>query len=317
VVARRSLIAQLGLLGAGAAFLWLRHETISPEPTIQFPNGSATTGWMSYPVSGGLIRLSGIIRGKAVEVVVDSGAEFSAVDAALAASLGLPPATLLPLPLLAYGISGGLHLTRTVRLDLQLERMRLNGLHAATIDLSGISDPTGYGFSMLLGRNVLSALVMDVDFPGRRIAFMKPDVYRAPKDVVDVAVTRRAGALMAPVTLEGSGPVDALIDTGMTGAIGLAADVARAAGLLGTERSVRTAPSIGLGGVSLDRVVVAREVGFAGLTLTHVPVQVFSPPRASPMPSALIGVGLLRHFRVAMDLGGGRMQLMSSRIHSH
>jgi hypothetical protein len=46
-----------------------------------------------------------------------------------------------------------------------------------------------------------------------------------------------------------------------------------------------------------------------GLSLHDVPVQVYAPAANMLAPSGLIGAGLLRQFRVALDLPGGRLDL--------
>lgn len=115
---------------------------------------------------------------------------------------------------------------------------------------------------------------------------------------------------MTPVQVEGSAAIDVLVDTGATGTLALSTEAARNAGLLAPGRTVSRARSVSLGGVSLDRMVRARTVEAAGLTLRSVDVQVYAPSARGPIPQGLLGTGLLRRHRVALDLDGGRLLLI-------
>jgi hypothetical protein len=56
-------------------------------------------------------------------------------------------------------------------------------------------------------------------------------------------------------------------------------------------------------------VVRAESVTFAGRTVRDVHIQVYSPSVKGAIPPGLLGLGLLRRYRVTMDHGGGRMFL--------
>jgi hypothetical protein len=240
---------------------------------------------------------------------LDSGAQYSAIDDALAMELRLPAAT--PLPMLAFGVSGGPSLTRAVRLDVDLGPMQLTGLRAATLNLAGLSGLTPRPFSMLLGRDLLQKVVADIDFPNARCAFFDARRWTPPAEAMAATVRGEAGALWASVTVEAAAPVEVMIDTGATGALALSEETARMVGLLDGRR-VRAGRSVTLGGVSQNRMVRARAVEVAGHRLRDVPVQIYSPAVRGPIPAGLLGLGVLRRFRVALDHGAGRMFLTGS-----
>jgi predicted aspartyl protease len=237
--------------------------------------------------------------------VVDSGAQFSAIDRRLAARLGLKEA---PIPFIAFGVSGEPSLTHTVGLDLAIGPMQVRGMRAATLELLTLSGVIRRPFAMLIGRDVLRALILDVDWPNGRVRFVKPEAFR-PSAEARVAPTRKTGgALMAPVAIEGAAPIDLMVDTGATSEIALSANTAQTLGLL-SGRRVTTGRSVSLGGVSEDRVLRAATVEFAGRTLQNVEVQVFTPSAQGPLPAGLLGVGILKHYRTAMDLEAGVLWL--------
>lgn len=308
---RRSLLRQLAFLGAGlGAAWWVREHYLFPKPNIDFPAGAPATAWVSLPDPSGLIEMTAIVAGIPLRVVVDSGAQFSVIDRSLAARLGLKEA---PLPMLAFGVSGRPSVTHTVALDFTLAGLAIRGVRAATLELLSLSGVIRRPFAMLIGRDVLQALTADIDWPNGRVRFLRPGAY-SPERGAQVAPTHiRSGALMTPVGIEGAAPVDVMVDTGATSEIALSQETAQRLGLL-AGRPVETGRSVSLGGFSQDRVVHAGSVQFAGRQLTDVEVQVFTPSVQGPMPAGLLGVGILKHYRVGLDLGAGVLWLNGPRI---
>ncbi|WP_374469249.1 aspartyl protease family protein [Phenylobacterium sp.] len=306
---RRALLGQLGLLAAGGAGVWFLRERLAwPLPEVAFRGGGDTTGWLPLPEPGGMVDLPALVGGRHIRVVLDSGAQYSAIDAGLAAELALPAGS--PVPMLAFGVSGQPSVTRSVRLDLDLGALTLRGLRAATLDLHPLSRLTRRPFSMLLGRDLLRTVVAEIDFPRARAAFWRASAWTPGGDWR--AVTVRPGpahALMAEVQVEEAPPLDVMVDTGATGGLALSEKAATAAGLL-TGRPVRSGRSVTLGGVSQDRMVEARHVRFAGHRFEDMDVQVFAPAVSGPIPDGLLGLGILRRFRVALDHSRARMFLM-------
>lgn len=308
VISRRTLLSRLSLLAAGGAAVWLVRDRIPwPGPGVAFAEGQATD-WIDIPSRAGLIEIPAIVNGQAIRVVVDSGAQFSAIDRGLARRLDLPQT--VALPLLAYGVSGAPDLTHTVRLDLGLPGLSVRGMRAAALDIAGLSSATGRGFSMLVGRDVLREVIVEADFPRDRVRFLAPGTYSPPLDAIAVPLRMPGGAPTTAVRVEGSTPIDVLVDTGATGVLALSASAARAAGLLAPGRPVREAHSVSLGGLSLDQMVTASRVEVGGLTLRQVDVQIYAPAARGPVPAGLLGTGLLRRFRIALDLHGGALHLV-------
>jgi predicted aspartyl protease len=302
---RRTFLTQLALLGLGGAGLILaRDRLIWPAPKVAFEGDAATTGWLGLPEPGGLVELVGRVHGTYLQVVVDSGAQYSAIDTGLAERLALPSAS--PIPMLAFGVSGQPSVTRSVKLDLDLGALKLEGLRAATLDLNPLSRLTRQPFSMLLGRDLLKTVVLEIDFPAAKAAFHRRDVWTPDAALRDVDVRSASGAIMAPVGVEDARPLEVMVDTGATSALALSAAAAQAAGVL-DGRGVRTGRSVTLGGVSQDRVVTARRLSFAGDWLEDVELQIYSPAVKGPIPQGLLGLGVLKRYRVVLDHGGGRM----------
>lgn len=303
---RRAFLRQLAILGAGAGgYLFVRQQLAWPTPEVVFDPGG-WSGWIGLPEAGGLIAFPARVGGAAIQAVVDSGAQYSAIDAGLAERLSLPAAT--PLPMVAFGVSGAPSLTRAVRVDADLCAFSVKGLRAAILNLQPLSALTRQPFSLLLGRDFLRAVVVEADFPGRRAAVFAPARWTPPAQARAVAVRSQAGGMMVEVRIEQGPPVEVMLDTGATGALALSETTARAAGLL-DGRPMRFRRSVTLGGVAVDGVATARRLEFAGRALDDVEVQIYRPAANAPVPNGLLGLGVLERYRLALDLAGPRLFL--------
>ena len=267
----------------------------------------ASSGWLPLAGEGRLIELPARVRGVAVQAIIDSGAQYSAIDAGLAEQLGLSAA--IPIPLVAFGVSGPPSVTRAVRLDADLGAFRIEGLRAAALDLHPLSELTRQPFSLLLGRDFLRAVVLEADLPARRIALLAVGSWVQPPSAQPVAGRLQSGGLMVKIRIEGGPPVEVMLDTGATGALALSEEAARAAGLL-DGRPLRQGDSVTLGGVSQDGLATARTLVFAGYRLEQAPVQIYRPSARAPVPAGLLGLGVLKRYRVVLDHGGGRLFLI-------
>jgi predicted aspartyl protease len=112
--------------------------------------------------------------------------------------------------------------------------------------------------------------------------------------------------------VEGSA-VHATIDTGATGVLALSTTEAARIGLLAPGRATEAAQSVSLGGLGFDRIVRVATLQAAGVTLRDAPVQIYAAA-AGPAPSALLGVGFLKRFRVTLDLPARRLILTAPSL---
>lgn len=308
MISRRALMTRLALVTVGGAAVWSVRDRLPWPPLDVAFAGGRETPWLPLPAGGGLIQVMAAVAGAPVRAVVDSGAQFSAIDAGLAQRLGLPRT--LAAPLLAYGVSGRPQVTHTVSAPLSLPGLSIAALRPAALQLADIAFVTGRDFQLLIGRDVLSQLVVEADFPRARARFLPPQRYRPPPDAIPIPLNRRGAGPTASVQVEGGRPVEALVDTGATGILSLSEAAAQAAGVLAPGRPVAESRSVSLGGVSAVRTTLARSVQVGRLKLRDVPVQVYAPAAHAPAVSGLLGAGLLQPFRMALDLGAGRLWLV-------
>ena len=301
---RRSLLAQFGILAAGAAGAWfIRDRVLWSAPEISFSPGLAWSGWLPFPAERRVIIVEVAVDGTPVKALIDSGAQSSAVDLALVQRLGLAVTAMAPV--VAFGVSGAAQIGRAASLNVQAGDLTLRRLKAAALQLGPI---TQTGVSLILGQDVLRHLLADIDFPNGRIAFRDAEAFVAPAGAIQAPARVQGRALSTVVAIESS-RLDVVVDTGASSALALSSDTAQTLGLLSGEAAAST-PSIIFGGVSHDRVVNVDSVEFAGQLYQDVPVQVFTSQAVARVPKGLLGVGLLDRFRVFLDLGHGKLSLL-------
>ena len=307
MLSRRALLSRLAVLAATGGAVWLVRDRLPwLGPKITFA-GDQPTPWLPVVGEGVLLEVEVRVNGREVRAVIDSGAQFSAIDSALAQHLQLPRTTALPF--LAYGVSGAPSVTHTVALDLALPGLAAPGLRAATLDIQELSGITGRDFALLIGRDLLSRAVMEVDMSQRRLRLLPPETYTPPRDALMIPLQMRQGAPMAEVRIEDGQPIQVLIDTGANSVLALSSDAAQRAGLLAAERELGAARSVGLGGVALNRRVRVKRLRIGSLSLQGVPVLVYEAAHHAPAPEGLLGSGFLRRYRYALDLPGRRLSL--------
>ena len=301
MISRRALIPRLALLGAAGGTLWLVRDRLPWQgPDVAFA-GRKPTPWLA--ITGELLEVDVQVNGTTVRAVIDSGAQVSAIDGALAKRLRLPRTTALPF--LAYGVSGSPAITHTVALDLTVPGFSASGVRAATLDLRRLSGIGGRDFAMLIGRDVLNRIVVEADMPGRRLRLLPPGVYQPPRDALTVPIQIRQGAPLVEVRIEDGPAVQVLLDTGASNLLALSTATVRRSGLTMAEGEMDSAPSVGLGGVSLNRQVRARTLRVGGMVVRDTPVQVYEPAQAAT--AGLLGSGFLQGYRYALDLPGRRL----------
>ena len=180
MISRRALISRGILAAAGSAALFAVRDRLPwPALAVRFANGRDTP-WQRLPERPGLVEIAASVNGTPVRALVDSGAQLSAIDAELARRLALP--RIIAAPLLAYGVSGKASFTHKVRLGLATPGLAVLELGAAVLDLATIADASGRDFHLIIGRDVLSHLVLEADFPLGRARF----VARGPERPVDI-----------------------------------------------------------------------------------------------------------------------------------
>lgn len=306
MITRRSLLPQLALLGAGGAGFWyLREHLIWPPPRASFAAGTSSSGWLSWGARDPVPVVAVDIEGQPFEALVDSGAQACVVDQAVAERLGAR--AMVPLPVVAFGVSGQPQMGRSASVSVRLGDLSLTGLRTAVLDLGPLRRASGRQIALVLGMNALAELLLDLDAPRRRLA-LRDKRQGPPVDAMPLTARLSGRALMTPVMVEGRS-TEVILDTGASSALSLSEAVAAKVGLL-DGRPATAISTITFGGAAVHRTVIARDFAFAGQTFRNAEVSIFPPSGAPGLPSGLLGIGALKRLRLFAGFGPGRLHVL-------
>mgnify|MGYP002780551920 CR=1 FL=1 len=303
---RRDLLIRLGLVagGLGGAW-WVRENILWRKPDATFgPDGS--TGWLDFdePVNSvPTVRVT--VGGRSVRALIDSGAQYSVIDRAFFQSLG--QGRTFDLPLVAYGVGGQPQLGKGTTLDVTVGALRLSTLRAAILDLGLLASTDGLGTPIILGQDVLSGVVLDIETEARRLRMVDPRRFEMPPGLQAVPVRRSGDAAMTDVTVEGA-VIAAVIDTGATALLALSQEAATGAGLL-DGRPERSGASIVLGGAIAARIVEARTVTVGDRLYRGVDLPIYADVGLPGFPGALLGMEAFQGQRLILNTGAGTVHV--------
>lgn len=298
MVSRRGLVVQLGLVGAGFAAAWTLREKLWSPPTASFSGSEKGSGWLEIVAPGAAILIvEARLNSLPVRTLIDTGAERSVVHAPVADRLGL--AVEAGLPMAAVGLGGSVQLGGRVRMDLQLGDLLLTGLNATKLDLGPLAQAGPFAADLVIGRDVLKAMAIDLELPNRRLALSVSAQARQ-----GLAAGFGSAPLMVEANLEGR-PLRALVDSGASGHLALSHRQATTSGLL--KRPARADQSMVLGGTVRTRSILVSRLEVAGRAFEDVEVHVLPDQNIPGAPDAIVGLECFRRDRVALDLGAGRL----------
>ena len=297
---RRNLLIRLGLVGAGlGGALWLRDRVLWTSPRVGF----GQTAWLPYATRRALTpTVMATVAGRPVRALIDSGAQFSAIDRKLFDTLGAPPA--FDIPIVAYGVGEQPQLGKGTTLAVTVGSTRITDLRAAILDLGPLATEQGLGTPLILGQDMLGQMLLDIDLKRRRIRLLDRAT-PLPPGLAPVAVRRDGRGLGTTVMVEGTA-LEAIVDTGASALLALSRRTAERVGLL-DGRDQRTGASIVLGGAIASTVVRSGSVAFGGRVYEDVETPIFATVALPGFPDALIGMEAFADQRMIMDLGGGKL----------
>ena len=244
-------------------------------------------------VRGNRLFLPVSINGVAAEALLDSAAEMSVVDSALAAKLKLK----LEGEETIKG-SGGESRTRFASgVYLTAAGLALRNLTVAVTDLSDLSKRlVGSRVELILGREVFDAGRWQIDIDGGSIRLTdRTDRTQSPPHTL----TSARGIESMAVKVEGA-PAQADIDLGNGNEVLIGKTFAEQHGLLKSERIVEQKAGGGFGGRIDRNIIVLKTLEVGGVTFENVRAAIDTQDSAGEVN---IGPSILRRFMLLIDFG--------------
>jgi len=299
----------LAILCASTAPQCAHQADSAPSGSVVFAEGVHSTGWLPLAVHGtGHVFVATRLDGAEVAGMLDTAAAMTTIDAGYAEEHGIA----LGDAVAAHGVGGtaSAHLARGVTIEIGALRFRPPTV--AVIDLAPVAKNLGHDLSLVIGRELFDAAVVEVDYPRARVAFHDPGRERSPLAHVLPLFAADQGTPAIEVAVEGRPPVRVQLDTGSNDTLKLFHEYVESAHLLAGRSKVSTRLSGGVGGMRPVKEAPFEKITLGGLELRDVPAlfeDVAPGGRNASRVDGRIGAGILQRFHVVVDVPHQRLEL--------
>lgn len=276
---------------------------------LQFTDGATSSGWIDFNFHRNRrVIIDAEVNGHATNMILDSGAEATAIDKTFADSIGLKGEGELS----AGGVAGSTKVSIAKGVTIELGNLKATNLTVIIIDLAFIGERIGHPLNVIFGEEVFNELIVDIDYPGERIAFHRPEAFSTDGLGSSVEISSaQGGQKEIPVSVNGLAPALVGLDTGSGDTITFFKPWTDANNILdGMKTSTRLGGGVGGEAVALIGTVQSIEVG--GYRLDNVPVSFFRTAEGSFATTEIagnMGVQIFRQFRTTFDFGKSLLYL--------
>lgn len=287
---------------------WLRRPI--GEQKSHFANGARRTHWIPFEFPNhAQIFIPAEVNGASTQVLFDSGAEATVLDQDFAKSHGIEFAGAQSVS----GTSGSDEIAFAKNVSIRLGGLTLRNLTVGVMPLNALAKAMGRDLPVVLGKELLNEVVMDIDFQNRRIAFERSQGYTPPKASHAVDARINSDRLrVVDISVEHGPAIPATFDLGNGNTMFLNATYWKSRKLdEGRPTSVRLAH--GVGGQRVEPVVTLESMKLGDMEFARVPSDL-APERPSGGSSdrtmANVGMGIWRHFRLIVDYAHDKLHLI-------
>jgi len=274
-----------------------------PDAAAVWESGSSTIPFQLF--RGNRVIAAGAINGQRVDFLLDTGAGVTTVDRAFARKIGLPPGQKIK----AQGAGGVTDAEIVTGVTLSIGKLRLENAPVVVVDLAAVTRSIGRPANVILGRELFDNAIVGLDWEGSKLTLVDPDEFAPPPSARLIELGKGNDRLNTiPISVAGLPPVKAHLDLGNGAVLSLPKSYWNA------KPELRNLPYAlseagGVGGLHSNRLVTLGEVSFAGTTFTDVPANLGENTNAHAVDEPNAGIGLLKPFKVTMDLGHNRLYL--------
>ncbi|HEX3363646.1 aspartyl protease family protein [Phenylobacterium sp.] len=266
----------------------------------RFAGGQHSTGWMDFDLyENERIFIPATVEGRPVELLLDSGAGITALDSGFAKQAGIKADGSVGV----MGVGGSSTMQLAPNIEVKLGGLTLSHITAGLIDLSGVAASMGRPLPLILGKEVLNELVVDIDFQRRKIAFRDPNGFSGSPGAVRLVLGKHGDNHTVPVSVEGAAPVPFDFDLGNGSPLIVYGAYRDRAHLLDGKAQSLTLTS-GVGGAKSDKMATVSSITLGGVQLASVPAafpDAGNDAVSSDRTAGNIGLPVFRRFRLITD----------------
>ena len=266
--------------------------------------------WTPLLADPDAVVVAATLSGEPVRVLIDTGAAATIVGRPLAQRLGLKTQGSRSI----RGDIGSVTLDVGGELTIDIGASKVTASRYMVTDLTSIFGADGGAPDLIMGADALREVVLEIDFPGRRLALWPRESFAPPAAAERFPVTKSArGQLAITIKLDRHDAVAAALDLGSSNPLTVSPSLAEAQGLL-KGRRVSSAATGGVDGISISSTVSIAALQVGQSVLKDVPCEVLAKTDATLVPAKL-GLPVLERYLFSLDVTGSTLWLQpASRL---
>ncbi len=294
---RALLIALLFLLAAAAP--------AAQAPRFQLA-ADAEEHWVPFEMTGGnQIAFAASVNGAPARAILDTGVSNSALSPGFAARIGLK---VVPRGR-AKAVGGSVAIGWTATRSVAVGALTRAGGGLTVAALPPIATGDGRIVEFLVGRDLLAAFALDIDYPQRRFRLIPSGRLPFTGASAPLSIARDPQVYVTELRLGGQRLWPVLVDTGDGAAATLSQDAWRRVRQPGI--ALTTTIGYGLAGPQQSELGIVPEIASGGFIARNIELRIeplggFSQTIGM---AGRIGTGFFQRYRVLLDPGAGRMVL--------
>jgi hypothetical protein len=259
---------------------------------------SQSSGWIPFELSHNQIYVPVLINGHHAIAKLFDAVPANNVDKDFLTDIGVTPA------------SKAVGQPPEVSLSIQLGQLRLQQTIISNVFLH---IPSTTSYDIILGDDIFRQCIVDIDFPGRKIAFYRPDDFAPPAGAIALPYKQEGDDRAVPATVEGGAEMYFWVYLGDPAPLSIYANYFGPLGMLKDRPN-----SVRQGGGSRrppEAIATAHQLNIAGVALKEIPAVLPDDSVTGPHPADVgghIGIGSLSRFRIIFDYAHDRFFVIPS-----
>jgi predicted aspartyl protease len=273
--------------------------------TVSFKGGATSTPWLPFEMPDfRRLIVTGRINGVPAKILLDSGVGGLVLNKDLAATFRLRHIGNVT----GVGVTGLVQGQLVEGVAISFDNLTINTPNAQPYDMAPFAGVLNEPIAALLGRDLFSLLIVDIDFAKVRIAFRDPNVMLSLPGGAEIPLQQdKSGLRSVPVSIENRAPIQATLDFGSDRALNISPTYVSDQNLLRSKRA-STALSAGAAGIEVGQVAMLSKVAIGNIVFHDVPIEV--PNRWAFENQAILGMPIIRRMRMLIDFPHNRITVM-------
>jgi len=265
--------------------------------------------WVPFTLTpANQIRFAIRIDGRAATAILDTGVTTSTIARRFATAAGIASRSGAGALTVSGRVASGWTAPHMLTIGASARRVA----HLAVADLPATATG-GDTIDLLIGTDVTAAYALDIDYEAGRFRLLPSGRLPFRGSTAPLRVGADWAFYRTELTIAGMHIDRIVVDTGDGTALSLARPTATS--LSDLQPAMTTTLDFAIGGTRVVDLAILPEVRSGTLTLRNIETRI-EPARGFAEATGMagrIGSGLLRHYRVLLDPGAGRMVLAPGR----